>query len=97
MLQQEKKRTIQIQRTYAKNTDTDTDEYLARRKSRKRYRLEVTSMHVDMPESRRSYEHAQVRQALGLFVVLLFVAGLLTLVLLVEWLENYLENDLGLS
>ena len=40
---------------------------------------------------------AQVHQALGLAVVLLFVAGLLTLVLLVEWLEHYLEDDLGLS
>ena len=39
----------------------------------------------------------QVRQALGLGVVLLFVAGLLALVLLVEWLEHYLEDDLGLS
>lgn len=37
----------------------------------------------------------QVRQALGLVVVLLFVAGLLVLVGLVEWLEHYLESDLG--
>lgn len=37
----------------------------------------------------------QVRQALGLVVVLLFVAGLLVLVGLVEWLEHYLETDLG--
>eukprot|EP00903_Cladosiphon_okamuranus_P010788 g10194.t1 len=37
----------------------------------------------------------KVRQALGLVVVLLFVAGLLMLVGLVEWLEHYLEADLG--
>lgn len=37
----------------------------------------------------------QARQALGLVVVLLFVAGLLCLVGLVEWLEHYLESDLG--
>lgn len=39
----------------------------------------------------------QVRQALGLVVVLLFVAGLLLLVGLVEWLEHYLETDLDLE
>lgn len=38
---------------------------------------------------------AQIRQVLGLVVVLLFVAGLLLLVGLVEWLEHYLETDLG--
>lgn len=37
----------------------------------------------------------QIRQVLGLVVVLLFVAGLLLLVGLVEWLEHYLETDLG--
>lgn len=37
----------------------------------------------------------QVRQALGLVIVLLFVAGLLLLVGLVAWLEHYLEADLG--
>ena len=50
-----------------------------------------------LPEPGRLRMRAQVRQALGLAVVLLFVAGLLTLVLLVEWLEHYLEDDLGLS
>ncbi|CAM9186818.1 unnamed protein product [Hapterophycus canaliculatus] len=42
------------------------------------------------PEHKR-----KVRQALGLVVVLLFVAGLLCLVGLVEWLEHYLQSDLG--
>ncbi|CAM9423223.1 unnamed protein product [Scytosiphon promiscuus] len=42
------------------------------------------------PEHKR-----KIRQALGLVVVLLFVAGLLCLVGLVEWLEHYLESDLG--
>lgn len=37
----------------------------------------------------------QVRQSLGLLVVILFVTGLLGLVVLVEWLEDVLEDDWG--
>lgn len=55
-----------------------------------RYRLTRS-----FPFPRDVYGRAQIRQALGLVVVLLFVAGLLVLVGLVECLEHYLETDLG--
>ncbi|CAM9287375.1 unnamed protein product [Ectocarpus sp. 12 AP-2014] len=50
----------------------------------------TTTFQTYYPEHKR-----KIRQVLGLVVVLLFIAGLLLLVGLVEWLEHYLETDLG--